>query len=125
VQLPRIPFAIAATGRRGMRLAARYGQLWVTTGDRTQPGPADAARGAPLVREQIVRLEEACAQVGRDPATLQRLVLSGALLDAGLGSLEAFRDTIGRYAEAGVTDFVVHRANGVPQRTHHLGAAMT
>jgi len=37
VQLPRIPFAIAATGRRGMRLAARYGQLWVTTGDRTHP----------------------------------------------------------------------------------------
>lgn len=35
-------------------------------------------------------------------------VLSGPRLDGGLASAEAFRDTIGRYAEVGVTDFVVH-----------------
>lgn len=33
VQRPRLPFAVAATGPRGLRLAARYGQAWVTTGD--------------------------------------------------------------------------------------------
>ena len=32
VQRPRIPFAIAATGARGMRLAAEHGETWVTTG---------------------------------------------------------------------------------------------
>jgi alkanesulfonate monooxygenase SsuD/methylene tetrahydromethanopterin reductase-like flavin-dependent oxidoreductase (luciferase family) len=108
VQQPRIPFAIAATGPRGMRLAARYGQLWVTTGERARGGPIGAVQGAQIVREQIRRLEEACARLGRDPTTLPRLVLSGAQLDGGLASSDAFRDTVGRYAEAGVTDFVVH-----------------
>jgi alkanesulfonate monooxygenase SsuD/methylene tetrahydromethanopterin reductase-like flavin-dependent oxidoreductase (luciferase family) len=34
VQRPRLPFTVAATGPRGLRLAARYGQAWVTTGER-------------------------------------------------------------------------------------------
>jgi alkanesulfonate monooxygenase SsuD/methylene tetrahydromethanopterin reductase-like flavin-dependent oxidoreductase (luciferase family) len=108
VQRPRIPFAVAATGPRGMRLAARYGETWVTLGDRARAASMDAEEGAKVVREQIVQLDDACAQVGRDPTSLRRLVLSGALLDPGLGSVEAFRDTIGRYAQVGVTDFVVH-----------------
>jgi alkanesulfonate monooxygenase SsuD/methylene tetrahydromethanopterin reductase-like flavin-dependent oxidoreductase (luciferase family) len=108
VQQPRLPFAIAATGARGMRLAATYGQIWVTNGDRTREGRMGAKEGAQVVREQIDRLDDACAQVGRDSASLRRLVLSGPRLDGGLASVEAFRDTIGRYAEAGVTDFVVH-----------------
>src|SRR5689334_21764959 len=33
VQQPRLPFAVAATGPRGLALAARHGQSWVTTGD--------------------------------------------------------------------------------------------
>jgi alkanesulfonate monooxygenase SsuD/methylene tetrahydromethanopterin reductase-like flavin-dependent oxidoreductase (luciferase family) len=108
IQQPRLPFAIAATGRQGMRLAATYGQIWVTNGDRTREGIMDAKQGAQVVREQIARLEEVCGQVGRDPASLRRLVLSGPRLDGGLESVEAFQDTVGRYAEAGVTDFVVH-----------------
>jgi alkanesulfonate monooxygenase SsuD/methylene tetrahydromethanopterin reductase-like flavin-dependent oxidoreductase (luciferase family) len=108
VQQPRIPFAIAATGRRGMRLAASFGQMWVTNGDRTWEGIMDAREGAQVVREQMARLDEICGQVGREPASLRRLVLSGPRLDGGLASVEAFHDTIGRYAEVGVTDFVVH-----------------
>ncbi|MCI0576548.1 MAG: LLM class flavin-dependent oxidoreductase [Chloroflexi bacterium] len=108
VQQPRIPFAIAATGLRGIRLAATYGQIWVTNGDRTREGKMDAKEGANVVREQIARLNDVCVQLGRDPASLRRLVLSGPRLDGGLVSVEAFRDTIGRYAEVGVTDFVVH-----------------
>jgi alkanesulfonate monooxygenase SsuD/methylene tetrahydromethanopterin reductase-like flavin-dependent oxidoreductase (luciferase family) len=108
VQQPRLPFAIAATGPRGMRLAATYGQIWVTNGDRAREGKMSATEGAKVVREQICRLDDACARVGRDPASLRRLVLSGPRLDGGLASVEAFRDTKGRYAEVGVTDFVVH-----------------
>ncbi len=37
VQRPRLPFAVAAGGPRGMRLAARFGATWVTEG----PLPAD------------------------------------------------------------------------------------
>ena len=107
-QRPRIPFAIAATGPRGMRLAARYGESWVTTGDRTTERPLRAREGAKVVREQMAQLDEICAKLGRDPASLRRLVVTGPNLDGGLGSVEAFRDTTGRYADVGVTDLVVH-----------------
>lgn len=52
VQQPRVPFAIAAAGPRGMRLAARHAATWVTTGDRSPDGRIlDAAEGAGVVRE--------------------------------------------------------------------------
>jgi alkanesulfonate monooxygenase SsuD/methylene tetrahydromethanopterin reductase-like flavin-dependent oxidoreductase (luciferase family) len=108
VQRPRIPFAIAATRSRGMRLAANYADTWVTTGERRDGAPLEANEGARDVRAQIARLEEVCARWGRNPASLRRLVLTGLQLDAGLSSVESFRHTIGRYAEAGVTDLVVH-----------------
>jgi alkanesulfonate monooxygenase SsuD/methylene tetrahydromethanopterin reductase-like flavin-dependent oxidoreductase (luciferase family) len=108
VQQPRVPFAVAATGPRGMRLAATYGQTWVTTGERSGEEFLDAAMGAAEVAEQIERLEDACAAVGRDPATVDKLVLTGPVLAAGLESEQAFADTAGRYADVGVTDLVVH-----------------
>ncbi len=60
------------------------------------------------------RLDEACLAVGRDPASIDRLVLTGPRLDAGLTSVDAFDEMAGRYAEIGVTDLVVHwpRAGG-------------
>ena len=108
VQQPRIPFAVAASGPRSMRLAATYGSQWVTIGDRANRDPVDAAAGAAIVREQIARLEDICIDVGRDPSSLDRLVLTGPIIDAALQSAEAFRDATGRYAEIGVTDVVVH-----------------
>src|SRR3954466_2288811 len=69
VQTPRVPLAVAALGPRSMRLAATFGEAWVTTGDRfyDQP-PLDAEQSAALLRQQVDRLEQACAAVGRDPA---------------------------------------------------------
>jgi hypothetical protein len=67
-----------------------------------------AGPGSAVVRAQIDRLDEACARVGRDPSSIGRLVLSGLCLDSGLTSTAQFDDTIGRYADVGVTDFVVH-----------------
>ena len=107
-QRPRVPFAVAATGPRGMRLAARFADTWVTTGPRSAERPLGADDGARVVREQIAVLEDACAEVGRDAASLRRLVLTGAALDPGAGSPASFEDTLGRYAAVGVTDLVVH-----------------
>jgi alkanesulfonate monooxygenase SsuD/methylene tetrahydromethanopterin reductase-like flavin-dependent oxidoreductase (luciferase family) len=113
VQQPRIPFAIAADGPRAMRVAAQHGACWVTTGGRR--GERIAAReGADVIRALLVRLAAACADVGRDPATLARLVLSGPSLDAGLDSAATFRDTLRRYEDCGVTDFVVHWPRAAP-----------
>ena len=108
VQQPRVPLAIAATGPRAMRLAVTYGQTWVTTGDRGPESKLSAEEGAAVVRGQIDRLDRECGAAGRDPGSLDRLVLSGVCLDSGLASADAFDETVGRYAEAGVTDFVVH-----------------
>ena len=57
----------------------------------------------------------ALEKAGRDPASLARMVLTGVGLRAGLDSPGAFEDTLGAYAEAGVTDLVVHwpRPEGV------------
>jgi alkanesulfonate monooxygenase SsuD/methylene tetrahydromethanopterin reductase-like flavin-dependent oxidoreductase (luciferase family) len=109
VQRPRVPLAIAARGRSGMDLAVRVGDAWVTTGDhRHDEGPLDAAAGAAVVREQMARLDAACAVAGRDPSTLDRIVLTGLRLDPGLGSRAQFADTRDAYAAVGVTDLVVH-----------------
>jgi alkanesulfonate monooxygenase SsuD/methylene tetrahydromethanopterin reductase-like flavin-dependent oxidoreductase (luciferase family) len=114
VQRPRIPFAIAAIGKRAIQLAARYADTWVTTGDPAAETALPAAEGAALVRRQMDALDDACASIGRDPSSLDRLVLTGLRLDPGMGSKAELDETMARYTSAGVTDFVVHwpRADG-------------
>jgi alkanesulfonate monooxygenase SsuD/methylene tetrahydromethanopterin reductase-like flavin-dependent oxidoreductase (luciferase family) len=114
VQVPRVPFAIAATGPRALRVAARHGDTWVTTGDPNAELALPAAEGAALVRRQMDALDEACAAAGRDPASIGRLVLTGLRLDSGIRSAAELDDTLAHYAAVGVTDFVVHwpRADG-------------
>jgi len=119
VQQPRVPFAVAAFGERAMRVAAQHGDAWVTVGDPTRSdaasGPLPGPEGAAVVAAQVQRLEVACADVGRDPATLDRIVLTGVLLDGGLASPATFADTCAAYEAVGVTDLVVHwpRADGI------------
>jgi alkanesulfonate monooxygenase SsuD/methylene tetrahydromethanopterin reductase-like flavin-dependent oxidoreductase (luciferase family) len=100
VQRPRVPFAIAAGGPRGIGLAARYADTWVTLGS-SRPGVStfDA------VRTQISRLAEACAAEGRAVRTLLR---TGDPDEPWMDSIEAYRDLAGRYAELGVTDLALH-----------------
>ena len=108
VQQPRMPFAIAATGPRGCRLAAEFAATWVTTGPPGHRGPAvDADAGAAIVRDQLARLETACDGAGRDPASIERLVLAGPSLDPGLASPDAFARVRDAYEAVGVTDLVV------------------
>jgi alkanesulfonate monooxygenase SsuD/methylene tetrahydromethanopterin reductase-like flavin-dependent oxidoreductase (luciferase family) len=114
-QRPRIPFAVAATGPRSMRLAARHASVWVTNGDRSHTGPPlGPDEGAELVRTQSLLLEEACIAEQRDPSTIDRLVLTGPRLDAGLRSPQAFSEVKDAYSAVGTTDLVVHwpRAGG-------------
>lgn len=113
VQKPRLPLAIAAGAKASMRVAARFGEYWVTIGDYGK-GEIDVTSAIALVRSQVTQLEDACASVGRDPMTIRRLVLTGFLIDPALESKEAFTDAVGRYAEAGVTDLVVHWPRSTP-----------
>ena len=108
VQTPRIPFAVAATGRRGLALTARFGQAWVTTGD-----PATFEEGTPQssragIAGQIARLEAACEAENRDPASVDRILLTGFLPEEPLASATAFEEFAHAHAALGITEIVVH-----------------
>ncbi|WP_407551316.1 LLM class flavin-dependent oxidoreductase [Streptomyces sp. Pv4-95] len=109
VQRPRLPFAVAATGPRGLKLAARHGQAWVTTGDPkvvAEGGTSADSRNA--VRGQIERLGKACADLGREPGELRKIMLAGFTPDRPLDSVDAFVDFAGAYAELGFDELVLH-----------------
>ncbi|RLV01373.1 LLM class flavin-dependent oxidoreductase [Streptomyces griseocarneus] len=108
VQRPRLPFAVAATGPRGLRLAARHGQAWVTTGDPKlfETGTPEESRAA--VAGQIERLGAACEAIDRDPAELDKIMLTGFTPDRPLASFDAFVDFAGRHAELGIDEIVIH-----------------
>jgi alkanesulfonate monooxygenase SsuD/methylene tetrahydromethanopterin reductase-like flavin-dependent oxidoreductase (luciferase family) len=114
VQAPRIPFAIAATGPRGMRLAARHGDHWVTTGDRHAAQPLDPVRGAEAVAAQMRRLDQVCEQQGRRPSSLRRLVVTGPSLDPALDSVRSFRRMVERYRAVGVDHLAIHWPRETP-----------
>ncbi|WKX71586.1 LLM class flavin-dependent oxidoreductase [Streptomyces sp. XD-27] len=110
VQRPRLPFAVAATGPRGLRLAARYGQAWVTTGDPKIADTGTPADSVAAIGRQIEGLGEACAETGRDMAELDKILLTGFTPDRNrpLASLDAFVDFAGAHAALGVDEIVLH-----------------
>ncbi|GAA1928730.1 LLM class flavin-dependent oxidoreductase [Streptomyces sodiiphilus] len=110
VQRPRMPFAVAANGPRGLRLAARYGQAWVTTGD-----PRTNAAGTPeqsrvALRDQVEKLGKACVNVGRDADDVHKILLTGFTPERSrpLESLDAFVDFAGKHQELGFSEIVLH-----------------
>ncbi|MFE5208823.1 LLM class flavin-dependent oxidoreductase [Streptomyces sp. NPDC056600] len=110
VQRPRLPFAVAATGPRGMKLAARHGQSWVTTGDPTIFETGTPEDSVTAIRRQTERLADTCAAIGRDVQELDKVLLTGFTPDrnAPLESVDAFVDFAGRHAELGFTELVIH-----------------
>jgi alkanesulfonate monooxygenase SsuD/methylene tetrahydromethanopterin reductase-like flavin-dependent oxidoreductase (luciferase family) len=110
VQRPRLPFAVAATGPRGLKLAARYGQAWVTTGDPKLYENGTPEQSVEALRGQTAKLGEACAAVGRDASELEKILLTGFTPDRArpLESLDAFVDFAGRHQELGFTELVIH-----------------
>ncbi|MCX3060694.1 LLM class flavin-dependent oxidoreductase [Streptomyces beihaiensis] len=110
VQRPRLPFAVAATGPRGLRLAARHGQAWVTTGDPKLFESGTPEQSVAALRGQIDKLGTACAEAGRDVAGLDKILLTGFTPDRSrpLESVDAFVDFAGRHRDLGFTELVVH-----------------
>ncbi|MFC6020083.1 LLM class flavin-dependent oxidoreductase [Plantactinospora solaniradicis] len=106
VQTPRVPFVVAANGPRSMRLVARYGQGWVTTGLRDGDDDLDAWWRS--VADLSGRLDETLAATGRDPATLDRYLSLDSAPVFSLSSTGYFTEAVGRAAELGFTDVVTH-----------------
>jgi alkanesulfonate monooxygenase SsuD/methylene tetrahydromethanopterin reductase-like flavin-dependent oxidoreductase (luciferase family) len=108
VQRPRVPFLVAATGPRGLHLAARFGQGWVTFGDPRGPADVPAERAHVVVAAQLGELRNACAAYGRDFGSIDRVLLQGSTAEKPLASFDAFVDWAGRYQALGITEAVVH-----------------
>ncbi|MEU4218870.1 LLM class flavin-dependent oxidoreductase [Actinoplanes sp. NPDC026623] len=107
-QSPRPPLVVAANGPRALRLAARYGDGWVTTGAQAVD---DAEAWWRSVAEVSAAFTEAEAQAGR---TLDRYLNLDSSPVLSLSSPEAFADAVGRAARLGFTDVITHwpRADG-------------
>lgn len=126
VQEPRLPLAIAATGPRGLALAARYGQAWVTT------GPTDWARGftpqecLEAITAQVRALRAACELQGRDADSVDRVFVVTDPAGDFLSTPDAFLKMAERYARAGITHLVLHapRPEGIyaadPEALHRI-----
>ncbi|MEV7281869.1 LLM class flavin-dependent oxidoreductase [Streptomyces sp. NPDC093111] len=108
VQRPRLPFAVAATGPRGLKLAARHGQAWVTTGDPKLFETGTPEQSLEALRGQLAKLGKACAEIGRDVEPMEKVLLTGFTPDRPLDSLDAFVDFAGKHFELGFTELVVH-----------------
>jgi alkanesulfonate monooxygenase SsuD/methylene tetrahydromethanopterin reductase-like flavin-dependent oxidoreductase (luciferase family) len=104
VQTPRLPFVIAANGPKGLRLASRFGQGWVTTGREGASGEQWWLSIADLLR----RLEDVAGAEGRGLASIDRYLSLDSGGSFSLRSFAAFEDTVGRAAELGITDVISH-----------------
>jgi alkanesulfonate monooxygenase SsuD/methylene tetrahydromethanopterin reductase-like flavin-dependent oxidoreductase (luciferase family) len=104
VQQPRIPFVMAANGTRSITLAARLGDGWVTTGSQSD----DVGRWWLSVGDAIRRFTDALASAGREPASVPKYLSLDAAGPYSLSSKVYLTDAVGRAAELGFTDVVVH-----------------
>jgi alkanesulfonate monooxygenase SsuD/methylene tetrahydromethanopterin reductase-like flavin-dependent oxidoreductase (luciferase family) len=97
IQKPRPPLTIGAHGPRMLKLCARYADRWNSFGS------VDEIRG----RNQI--LDECCAQVGRDPGAIVRSLYAFGETPSATpwDSVGAFEDTVGRYREVGISEFII------------------
>jgi alkanesulfonate monooxygenase SsuD/methylene tetrahydromethanopterin reductase-like flavin-dependent oxidoreductase (luciferase family) len=109
-QQPRVPFTVAASGPAGMRLAARFGQGWVTYGPPSAEGAAPPRPDEWLsaVLRQSAAVDRACEEQGRDPASLQHRALLGLDLDWAAGELATVQRVVGELERAGFQEVVLH-----------------
>lgn len=106
----RVPLLIAAHLPATIRVAARYADVWSTYGTLF----SQLARGVSLTPEESLTvtarrsalLDAWCERVGRDPASVRRSFMLAFTQDKPWVSVQHFRDTIGRYADIGITEFM-------------------
>ncbi|HEV2073131.1 MAG TPA: TIGR03560 family F420-dependent LLM class oxidoreductase [Thermomicrobiales bacterium] len=98
VQQPRPPLVMGAHGPRMLKLVARYADTWNSF------APVDE------LRRRNDQLTVYCEEIGRNPASIKRSMFYGVNQspeDDPWASSDAFEEFIGRYAEAGMEEFVL------------------
>lgn len=98
VQRPRPPLVMGAHGPRMLKLVARHADTWNSF------APPDE------LRRRNDQLTGYCEAIGRDPASLKRSMFYGvnqSREEDPWASTDAFEDYIGRYAAAGMREFIL------------------
>src|SRR5699024_4792493 len=115
VQRPRPPFVVAANAPRTMRLAARFGQGWVTTG----PAAQTQQEWWDGVGRLATTFDTALGEAGRAQHEVRRYLSLDAAPDYSLSSVGTFRAAVRRAEQLGFTDVVVHWPRSTePYRGH-------
>jgi alkanesulfonate monooxygenase SsuD/methylene tetrahydromethanopterin reductase-like flavin-dependent oxidoreductase (luciferase family) len=109
IQKPRLPFAIAASRAKGISLAVKFGQAWVTNGDPKTDVVSDEPSALESARKQMEKVREECAEQNRDFNSLSKIYLSGSTQEPWLASVSDFVRLRDKYEEIGFTDIVLHR----------------
>jgi len=100
------PILIGSNGHKMLRLAARYADLWNTY-------YSDTSNRVDGVLPLLARVDEACAEVGRDPTTLERSAtvlvgfaghgpIYGVVAEPVTGSPERLAEEFRAYARVGI-----------------------
>jgi len=110
VQAPRPPLIIAAMGKLMLGIAARHADIWNSLSF-AKTFPEQLAE----TRDRIAAINERCAAIGRDPATLRRSYLMFDPSARGSGgryayyeSPAAFEDMVGAVLALGITEIALY-----------------
>jgi alkanesulfonate monooxygenase SsuD/methylene tetrahydromethanopterin reductase-like flavin-dependent oxidoreductase (luciferase family) len=106
-QKPRPPLWVAAQATASLRAAVRHADVAVCLGAYGKPLEESLAG----FRGRMQKLDELCAENGRDPASLRRCYFAGWADEPIFESRETTLELVSRYVEAGATDFSFYLHN--------------
>lgn len=115
VQEPRLPLAVAASGKAGLDLAARFGDSWITAGPANWLGGHTPLECRAAVADQVRELKRACSRAGRDFSSMERIMIATPMCGNPLESAQSCLEIAEQYAEIGMSHLVIHwpRESGV------------
>ncbi len=103
IQQPRPPLLIAAESPRMLRIAATFADNWNTISSFKYSSEESLRR----IRNNNQHLTEQALELKRDPDSITRSLCVGWTNDRPYESIGAFQDFVGRYAEAGIQQFIL------------------
>jgi hypothetical protein len=104
VQRPRPPITIAAHGPLMLRIATRYADGWSCWGGYGVHTDEDFHT---ITADRSRRVDDLCADLGRDPATIRHQVVCFPPLTSWQ-SVPYFTDMVGRFRRIGIDEFVLY-----------------
>jgi alkanesulfonate monooxygenase SsuD/methylene tetrahydromethanopterin reductase-like flavin-dependent oxidoreductase (luciferase family) len=117
VQRP-LPITVAAGGRRGLSLAAEFGQQWVTIGPGSR-GPRTPETILEAVKHQVALLTDACGTLARNQSSLRKVIL-WTPAEPVIESVDQFDELAAPYVELGFDQMVLHH----PAQTGPYGGSI-